>query len=276
MRTILSFSNKMSRKKFPRELSMQKLTLGSILSIINTISHEHESSLLEMRNSHMKQKEQKLLGILAIIFGALALLGSWIPIVNILSFFLAIATLILGVFGIALNLRNRKTLAIIGTTLGLISIVLVLITQVLSTNVFTDLARTFSHPYRNITSSTDTEDYGELPDSSTDEGDDEEDTEFFTWSQEQFDALVEGDTSDSGKGGSNYKDIIRKHGIPDSETDSVMGDYEIKRITYLSISSDPKTVVLTFVKQENGQFLLIRKFAVGLDRKEQSDSGVKV
>ena len=276
MRTILSLSNRMSRKKFPRELSKQKLTLGSILSIINTISHEHESSLLEMRNSHMKQKEQKLLGILAIIFGALALLGSWIPIVNILSFFLAIATLILGVFGIAINLRNRKTLAIIGTTLGLISIVLVLITQVLSTNIFTDFARTFSHPYRNITSSTDTEDYGELPDSSTDEGDDEEDTEFFTWSQEQFDALVEGDTSNSGKGGSNYKDIIRKHGIPDSETDSVMGDYEIKRITYLSISSDPKTVVLTFVKQENGQFLLIRKFAVGLDRKEQSDSGVKV
>ena len=100
----------------------------------------------------MKQKEQKLLGILAIIFGTLALLGSWIPIVNILSFFLAIATLILGVFGIAINLRNRKTLAIIGTTLGLISIVLVLITQVLSTNVFTDFARTFSHPYRNITS----------------------------------------------------------------------------------------------------------------------------
>ena len=224
----------------------------------------------------MKQKEQKILGILAIIFGTLALLGSWIPIVNILSFFLAITTLILGVFGIAINLRNRKTMAIIGTTLGLISIVVILTTQVLSTHVFYDLAKTFRHPYTNITSSTDTEVYDELPDSSTGEADDEEDTEFFTWSQEQFDALVEGDTSNSGKGGSNYKDIIRKHGIPDSETDSVMGDYEIKRITYLSISSDPKTVVLTFVKQENGQFLLIRKFAIGLDRKEQSDSGVRI
>ena len=224
----------------------------------------------------MKQKEQKILGILAIIFGTLALLGSWIPIVNILSFFLAIASLILGVFGIAINLRSRKTMAIIGTTLGLISIVVILTTQVLSTHVFYDLARTFRHPYTNITSSTDTEVYDELPDSRTGEADDEEDTEFFTWSQEQFDALVEGDTSNSGKGGSNYKDIIRKHGIPDSETDSVMGDYEIKRITYLSISSDPKTVVLTFVKQENGQFLLIRKFAIGLDRKEQSDSGVKI
>ena len=224
----------------------------------------------------MKQKEQKILGILAIIFGTLAFLGSWLPIVNILSFFLAIATLILGVFGIAINLRSRKTMAIIGTTLGLISIVVILTTQVLSTHVFYDLARTFRHPYTNITSSTDTEVYDELPDSSTGEADDEEDTEFFTWSQEQFDALVEGDTSNSGKGGSNYKDIIRKHGIPDSETDSVMGDYEIKRITYLSISSDPKTVVLTFVKQENGQFLLVRKFAIGLDRKEQSDSGVKI
>ena len=229
-----------------------------------------------MRTSQMKQKEQKILGILAIIFGTLALLGSWIPIVNILSFFLAIASLILGILGIVLNLRNRKTLAIIGTTLGVISIVIVLITQVLSTNIFTDLASTFSHPYRNITFSTNAAEYDELPDSSTAEEDDEEDTEFFTWSQEQFDALVEGDTSDSGKGGSNYKDIIRKHGIPDSETDSIMGDYEIKRITYLSISSDPKTVVLTFVKQENGQFLLIRKFAIGLDRKEQSDSGVKI
>lgn len=224
----------------------------------------------------MKQEEYKTLGILAIIFGTLALLGSWLPIVNILSFFLAIATLILGVFGIAINLRSRKTMAIIGTTLGLISIVVILTTQVLSTHVFYDLAKTFRHPYTNITSSTDTEVYDELPDSSTGEADDEEDTEFFTWSQEQFDALVEGDTSNSGKGGSNYKDIIRKHGIPDSETDSVMGDYEIKRITYLSISSDPKTVVLTFVKQENGQFLLIRKFAIGLDRKEQSDSGVRI
>ena len=224
----------------------------------------------------MKQKEQKILGILAIIFGTLALLGSWIPIVNILSFFLAIATLILGVFGIAINLRNRKTLAIIGTTLGIISIVLVLITQVLSTNIFTDFARTFSHPYRNITSSTDAEDYGELPDSSIGEEDDEEDTEYFTWSQEQFDALIEGDPSNQGQGGSNYKDIISEHGIPDSEVDSSDSDYETKRITYLSLGSPSKAVVLNFVKQKNGQFRLIHKFAVGLDRKEQSDSGVKV
>lgn len=227
----------------------------------------------------MKHKEEKILGIIAIILGTLALLGSWLPIISVLAFFFAIVAIGTGVFGIGLNLNNRKTLAIIGTSLGILSIFIVLTTQVLPSGIFTDLARNFRHPYKNLTSLTEDEEFGNLPDYRSNEDNDEEDTkdsDAFTWSQEQFDALVEGDTSNSGKGGSNYKDIIRKHGIPDSETDSIMGDYEIKRITYLSVSSDPKTVVLTFVKQENGQFLLIRKFAIGLDRKEQSDSGVKI
>ena len=50
----------------------------------------------------------------------------------------------------------------------------------------------------------------------------------------------------------------------------------IKKISYVSLGSNTKTVVLTFVKQENGQFLLIRKFALGLDRTEQTDDGVRV
>lgn len=227
----------------------------------------------------MKQKEEKILGIIAIILGTLALLGSWLPIISVLSFFFAIIAIGLGVFGIILNLQNRKILAIIGTALGIGSIFLVLTTQVLPSGVFTDLARNFRHPYRSLTSLTEDDDFGTLPDNSTDEDNDEEDTEdtdSFTWTKEQFDALIEGDTANRGKGGSNYKDIISKHGQPDSEIESTSGDYEIKRITYLSLGSNTKTVVLTFAKQENGQFLLIRKFALGLDRKEQTDDGVKV
>lgn len=222
----------------------------------------------------MKQKEEKILGILAIIFGSLALLGSWLPIISILAFFFAIVAIALGVFGIGLNLNNRKILAIIGTALGIGSIFLVLMTQVLPSGVFIDLARNFRHPYRSLTSLTEDEGFGTLPDNSTDE--DDEDTDSFTWTQEQFDALIEGDTTNGGKGGSNYKDIISKHGQPDSEIESTSADYDIKRITYLSLGSNTKTVVLTFVKQENGQFLLIRKFALGLDKKEQTDDGVKV
>ena len=227
----------------------------------------------------MKHKEEKILGILAIIFGVLALLGSWLPIISILSFFFAIIAIALGVFGIGLNLKNRKILAIIGTSLGILSIFLVLMTQVLPSGVFTDLAKNFRHPYRSLTSLTEDEEFGKLPDYRPDEDHDEEDiedTDTFSWTQEQFDALIEGDTANRGKGGSNYKDIISKHGLPDSEIESTSGDYEIKKISYISLGSNTKTVVLTFVKQENGQFLLIRKFALGLDRTEQTDDGVKV
>ena len=227
-----------------------------------------------MRKSQMKQKEEKILGIIAIIFGSLALLGSWLPIISILAFFFAIIAIVLGVCGIGRNLKNRKILAIIGTSLGTLSIFLILMTQVLPSGVFTDLARNFRHPYRSLTSLTEDEGFGTLPDNSTDE--DDEDTDSFAWTQEQFDALIEGDTANRGKGGSNYKDIISKHGLPDSEIESTSGDYDIKRITYLSLGSNTKTVVLTFAKQENGQFLLIRKFALGLGRKEQTDDGVKV
>ena len=227
-----------------------------------------------MRKSQMKQKEEKILGILAIIFGSLALLGSWLPIISILAFFFAIIAIVLGVCGIGRNLKNRKILAIIGTSLGTLSIFLVLMTQVLPSGVFTDLARNFRHPYRSLTSLTEDEGFGTLPDNSTDE--DDEDTDSFAWTQEQFDALIEGDTANRGKGGSNYKDIISNHGQPDSEIESTSGDYDIKRITYLSLGSNTKTVVLTFAKQENGQFLLIRKFALGLDRTAQTDDGVRV
>ena len=229
-----------------------------------------------MRKSQMKHKEEKILGIFAIIFGTLALLGSWLPIISILAFFFAIIAITLGIFGIGLNLKNRKTLAIIGTSLGILSIFLVLMTQVLPSGLFTDLAKNFRHPYRSLTSLTEDDDFGTLPDNSTDEDKDDEDTDSFTWTKEQFDALIEGDTANRGKGGSNYKDIISKHGLPDSEIESTSGDYEIKKISYVSLGSNTKTVVLTFVKQENGQFLLIRKFALGLDRKEQTDDGVKV
>ena len=224
----------------------------------------------------MKHKEEKILGIFAIIFGTLALLGSWLPIISILAFFFAIIAIALGIFGIGLNLKNRKILAIIGTSLGILSIFLVLMTQVLPSGVFTDWAKNFRHPYRSLTSLTEDEEFGKLPDNSTDGDEDDEDTDTFSWTQEQFDALIEGDTANRGKGGSNYKDIISKHGLPDSEIESTSGGYDIKRITYLSLGSNTKTVVLTFAKQENGQFLLIRKFALGLDRKEKTDDGVKV
>ena len=219
----------------------------------------------------MKQEEYKTLGILAVIFGAGALLSSRIPIINSLAFLLGFVALILGVIGIGLNLQNQKTLAMIGSSFGLISIIIVLISQLLFTPIFADFIRGYRSSSNYLMEEPTNEDW---PNSTIDEYEEEE--EIFTWTQEQFDALIEGDPSNQGQGGSNYKDIISEHGIPDSEADSSDSDYETKRITYLSLGSPSKAVVLNFVKQKNGQFLLIHKFSIGLESQKQHDTGIRI
>ena len=227
----------------------------------------------------MKPEEQKVLGILATIFGAIALLGSWIPFINYLSFFIAIVALILGIIGLIVNLKKRKTMAIIGTSLAIASVVLFFTAQVLYANVYKEFAREFNRSYSEASASMEREEESDLTDDSTYSSPEEEEEDTFTWTREQFDALIEGDLDHKGKGGTNYKDIIKKHGLPDSEFDSTIGGYDTRKITYISIGDKIKTVTLTFAKQDNGQLLLVHKIAVGLGGSQQqkdSDSGTRV
>ena len=225
----------------------------------------------------MKPEEQKVLGILATIFGAIALLGSWIPFVNYLSFFIAIVAFILGIIGLIVNLKKRKTIAIIGTSLAIASVVLFFTTQILYANVYKEFVREFNRSYREASSSMEREEESDLTDDSSASIPEEEEEDTFTWTQEQFDALIEGDLDNKGKGGTNYKDIIKKHGLPDSEFDSTIEGYDTKKITYIGIDDRIKTVTLTFVKQDNGQLLLVHKIAVGLgESQQQRDSGTRI
>ena len=221
----------------------------------------------------MKPEEQKVLGILATIFGSIALLGSWIPFINYLSFFIAIVALILGIIGLIANLKKRKRMAIIGTSLSIASIILFLTTQMLYANVYKEFVREFNRSYREASSSMERD----LTDDTIDSLPEEEEEDSFTWTQKEFDALIEGDLDNKGKGGTNYKDIIKKHGLPDSEFDSIIEGYDTKKITYIGIDDKIKTVTLTFVKQDDGQLLLVHKIAVGLgERQQQRDSGIRV
>ena len=211
----------------------------------------------------MKPKEQRVLGILATIFGAIALLGSWIPFINYLSLFIAIVAFILGIIGLIVNLKKRKTMAIIGTSLAVASVVLFFTTQALYADVYKEYAKEFNRSYMDTSASMEREEKSDLTDDT------------FAWTQEQFDALIEGDLDNKGKGGTTYKDIIKKHGLPDSEFDSTLGGYDTRKITYISIGDKIKTVTLTFAKQDNGQLLLVQKHAVGLGlekSKQQNDS----
>ena len=221
----------------------------------------------------MKPEEQKVLGILATIFGSIALLGSWILFINYLSFFIAIVALILGIIGLIANLKKRKTMAIIGTSLSIASIILFLTTQMLYANVYKEFVREFNRSYREASSSMERD----LTDDTIDSLPEEEEEDSFTWTQKEFDALIEGDLDNKGKGGTNYKDIIKKHGLPDSEFDSIIEGYDTKKITYIGIDDKIKTVTLTFVKQDDGQLLLVHKIAVGLgESQQQRDSGSRI
>ena len=227
----------------------------------------------------MKPEEQRVLGILATIFGAIALLGSWIPFINYLSLFIAIVAFILGIIGLIVNLKKRKTMAIIGTSLAVASVVLFFTTQVLYANVYKEFVKEFNRSYSEASASMEREEESDLTDDSAYSIPEEEEDDTFTWTQEQFDALIEGDLDNKGKGGTNYKDIIKKHGLPDSEFDFTLEGYNTKKITYISIGDKIKTVTLTFAKDDNGQLLLVQKHAVGLGlekSKQKNDSETRV
>ena len=168
-------------------------------------------------------------------------------------------------------------MAIIGTSLAIASVVLFFTTQILYANVYKEFVREFNRSYREASSSMEREEESDLTDDSAYSIPEEEEDDTFTWTQEQFDALIEGDLDNKGKGGTNYKDIIKKHGLPDSEFDSIIEGYDTKKITYIGIDDKIKTVTLTFVKQDNGQLLLVHKIAVGLgENQQQRDSGTRI
>ena len=205
----------------------------------------------------MMQQENKVLGILAIVFGSIALLGSWIPIINYLSFFIATLALVLGIVGLVINPKGQKTLAIIGSIISFFALVIALVTQAFYSHVFNEVGKRFdtlSSSYRSYIDSSEREEEKEK----------EENTKS-TWTKAEFDALKEGDILKKGAGGTKYEDVIRDHGKPTDETTSTVSGSEIKTITYLPGGSKYQAVILTFSKNEDGSFLLTSKIGTGLE-----------
>lgn len=198
----------------------------------------------------MKQ-ERKVLGILAIIFGALALLGSWMPIINNFSFILAILALIFGLIGFAVNRKRPKTLAIIGTVLAVVSIAIVLVTQAMYAKSLKELGKNVEEAVSSVSSSI--------------ESSQKEEDAKFNWTKEQFDALQVGDIINYGAGGTNYDDVASVHGEPNNVTTSSVNDHDSKTVSYTSTGSKYKSVILSFSKQDDGSFLLTSKVSSGLE-----------
>lgn len=205
----------------------------------------------------MMQQENKVLGILAIVFGSIALLGSWIPIINYLSFFIGTIALILAIIGLIINQKKPKTLAIIGSVISFFSLIIALVTLSFYSRMFNEMGKRFdtlSSSYRSYIDSSEREEEKEKEESTK-----------FTWTKAEFDALKEGDILKKGAGGTKYDDVIRDHGKPTDETTSTVSGSELKTITYLPGGSKYQAVILTFSKNEDGSFLLTSKIGTGLE-----------
>lgn len=197
------------------------------------------------------EQERKVLGILAIVFGGIALLGSWMPIINNLSFIIAILALILGIIGLFINKKRQKTLAIIGTVIAVVSMAIVLITQTMYARALNNVSKDVETAVSSANSSI--------------EASKKEDDANFNWTKEQFDALKQGDIINRGAGGTNYNDVISEHGKPTDENTTSVNDHENKTISYTSMGKKYKSVILTFSKQDDGSFLLTSKVSTGLE-----------
>lgn len=197
------------------------------------------------------EQERKVLGILAIVFGGIALIGSWMPIINNLSFIIAILALILGIIGLFINKKRPKTLAIIGTVIAVVSMAIVLITQSMYANALNNVSKNVETAVSSANSSI--------------ESSKKEDETKFNWTKEQFDDLKQGDIINRGAGGTNYNDVISEHGKPTDENTTSVNDHENKTISYTSMGKKYKSVILTFSKQDDGSFLLTSKVSTGLE-----------
>ena len=197
------------------------------------------------------EQERKVLGILAIVFGGIALVGSWMPIINNLSFIIAILALILGIIGLFINKKRQKTLAIIGTVIAVVSMAIVLITQSMYANALNNVSKNVETAVSSANSSI--------------ESSKKEDETKFNWTKEQFDDLKQGDIINRGAGGTNYNDVISEHGKPTDENTTSVNDHENKTISYTSMGKKYKSVILTFSKQDDGSFLLTSKVSTGLE-----------
>ena len=85
-----------------------------------------------------KLPEKRILGIISIIIGVIALILSWIPIINNFAAVLAVIGIILGLIALLVNRKHKKLLAWLGTIFSIIAFAIVLGTQSMYSNAIDD------------------------------------------------------------------------------------------------------------------------------------------
>lgn len=203
--------------------------------------------------------EKKVLGILSIVFGAIALVGSWVPFLNNGSFIVGLFALVLGVIALIVNRKNKKVLALIGTLLALASLVIVLATQSIYSNALDEASRAYDETSKSID-----KEYSEssIAEESSSTAAEKAADDAFKWTDAYFDSIVDGTTT--------YDEIVATVGEPtttgtgtdydintDSEVPSMDCDWDLDDGSYYA------SVSIHFI-QKNGTYVVDYKTGTGL------------
>ncbi|CAK8054161.1 phage immunity protein [Eupransor demetentiae] len=85
------------------------------------------------------------------------------------------------------------------------------------------------------------------------------------WTQADFDALAKGDMMNKGAGGAKLDDLINQYGKPSSTSDSSVNGMDTKMATWTNTNgSFGSNVILSFIKSDDGSYLLYSTAATGL------------
>ncbi|HGC8900114.1 TPA: hypothetical protein ACG5JH_001444 [Streptococcus agalactiae] len=156
----------------------------------------------------MEQSEKKVLAIIAIVIGAIALISSWMPFINNGSFVIAIIALIIGVFALFFNRKRKKTLTYVSIIISILAMIIVLVTQSMYGKVIDTASKSFETSYSKSSSIEASSSRAKVKNADTK----------FKWSESYFNSLVKGQTT--------YDEVVAKVGKPNSVSDST--DYDIE------------------------------------------------
>lgn len=157
----------------------------------------------------MEQSEKKVLAIIAIVIGAIALISSWMPFINNGSFVIAIIALIIGVFALFFNRKRKKTLTYVSIIISILAMIIVLVTQSMYGKVIDIASKSFDKTSKSYETS-----YSKSSSRAKVKNADAK----FKWSESYFNSLVKGQTT--------YDEVVAKVGKPNSVSDST--DYDIE------------------------------------------------
>lgn len=230
-----------------------------------------------------KQAEKLPLPVIGIVLGATGLALSWIPVVNLLGFSLAIVGLILVGVSFYVNRQGKKVLTYIGLGLTLVAAIVSMTLHVtyakLATNVSKAVATEIEKEDDRVRESKILEDAkGQSAAKATTEKDKTQtiDTpegkaqvdlskDARHWTSAYFDKLQVGDEL-TGKGGAKLADVEKEVGKP-SVTFNIE-EFGIKAHAASWVNfTDTEDVVLVFVEQDNGDLLLVDK---GIEKSDEA------